>query len=89
LLSAVGRARSENFESAPQDKRRMLVLTRKVQEQIVIPECNLTFTILEIRKGKVRVGVSAPPGVKVHRHEVWMRILEAETDSEPTAGAAV
>jgi carbon storage regulator len=65
----------------------MLVLTRKLGEQVVVPECELTFTILEIHKDKVRVGIAAPIDVKVYRHEVWQRIL-AEADQEAKAAAA-
>jgi carbon storage regulator CsrA len=49
----------------------MLVLTRKCDEQIVLPELGVAFTILEVRGDKVRVGVSAPPEAKVYRHEAW------------------
>lgn len=47
----------------------MLVLSRKCGEQIVINE-NITVTVLEIRGGKVRLGIEAPPEVSVHRREV-------------------
>jgi carbon storage regulator len=52
----------------------MLVLTRKVGEQLVVPEIDLTFTILEVRGDRVRLGVAAPSDVQVHRREVWARI---------------
>lgn len=52
----------------------MLVLNRKVGEQIVVPQCGLTFTILEVQGDKVSVGITAPLEVKVHRREVWERI---------------
>ena len=47
----------------------MLVLSRKVGEQIVIAE-NVTVTVLEIRGGRVRLGIQAPADVPVHRREV-------------------
>jgi carbon storage regulator len=49
----------------------MLVLTRKCNEQVVLPELGVAFTILEVRGDRVRVGVSAPPDTKVYRHEAW------------------
>jgi carbon storage regulator len=52
----------------------MLVLTRKCNEQIVLPELGVAITILEVRGEKVRVGVSAPPDTKVYRHEAWARL---------------
>lgn len=52
----------------------MLVLSRKVSEQIVVPNQGITFTILEIRGERVRLGITAPENVGVFRHEVWERI---------------
>ena len=52
----------------------MLVLTRKVGEKILVPQCQLTVTVLDIASSRVRLGVSAPPGVTVHREEVQKRI---------------
>ena len=52
----------------------MLVLTRKVGETIVVPECLLSMTVLEITPSRVRLGVTAPPGVTVHREEIQKRL---------------
>lgn len=52
----------------------MLVLNRKVGEQIVVPEVGLVFTVLEVQGDKVSVGITAPKDLKVHRREVWERI---------------
>lgn len=52
----------------------MLVLTRKVGEQIVVPQCRLTVTILDAAPGRVRLGITAPPELVVHRSEVYDRI---------------
>jgi carbon storage regulator len=49
----------------------VVVLSRKLREEIVVPEYGLVFTILEIQGNKVRVGVAAPPHVEIHRREVW------------------
>ncbi len=54
----------------------MLVLTRKLREEIVVPHCNLTLTILEVHGDKVSIGITAPSEVRVYRREVWNRILE-------------
>jgi carbon storage regulator len=48
----------------------MLVLTRRVGEEIVVPQCQMTVTVLEATAGKVRLGISAPPEVAVYRSEV-------------------
>lgn len=52
----------------------MLVLTRKIGEQIVVPGCDLVLTVVSIQGDKVRVGINAPVEVEVHRREVWERI---------------
>ncbi len=51
----------------------MLILSRKQGEQIVVPQCQLTVTVLNISRNRVRVGIVAPPNVGVHRAEVVQR----------------
>jgi carbon storage regulator CsrA len=51
----------------------MLVLSRKVNEQIVVPQCDLTVTVLDIAGGRVRLGFSAPANLVVMRREVLQR----------------
>lgn len=50
----------------------MLVLSRKVTEQIVIGEGPdaITIVIVDVDRGKVRVGVSAPRNVRIMRKEL-------------------
>lgn len=52
----------------------MLVLSRKRGQKILLPDLGVTFTILEVRGDRVRVGISAPSGMMVHREEIWQRI---------------
>ena len=48
----------------------MLVLSRKRNEKIVIGD-NITIAVVEIRGDKVRLGITAPEEVSVHRQEVY------------------
>ncbi|MDR2079323.1 MAG: carbon storage regulator CsrA [Treponema sp.] len=48
----------------------MLILSRKVNEKIMIGE-DISVSIIEIRGDQVRIGVSAPKTVKVFRQEVF------------------
>ena len=48
----------------------MLVLTRRIGESIVVPECALTVKILEVRGSKVRLGIEAPRTIKILREEL-------------------
>ena len=56
----------------------MLVLTRKLDESIIIGDVMVTVTY--IGAGKVKLGVTAPRETPVHRGEVWKRIHEAEQE---------
>ena len=51
----------------------MLVLSRKIDEQIVIAD-NIVITVVEIRGDKIRLGIDAPKHVPVHRKEVYEAI---------------
>ncbi len=53
----------------------MLVLTRKLGENIRIGD-SVKITVLEVRSGQVKLGIDAPPDVKVHREEIYARIQE-------------
>ena len=61
----------------------MLMLTRKVGETLTIGD-NIEVTVLEVRGGQVRIGVSAPRDVVVNRKEILNRLNpESEkTDSQ-------
>ncbi len=51
----------------------MLILSRKVNEKIMIGE-DVSVTIIEIRGDQVKIGVEAPKSVKVFRQEVFEAI---------------
>ena len=61
----------------------MLVLSRKVGERIVVPGCDLTITVVQVRGKHVQLGVSAPDDVAIHREEVWQRRSWATADTRP------
>jgi carbon storage regulator len=64
----------------------MLVLTRKVGEEIVIGD-DIRITVLASRGDKVRIGISAPKEVVVDRqeiHEKRMKSVSEEAALTPT-----
>src|SRR5690242_11285834 len=65
----------------------MLVLTRKPNEDIVIPQYGITITPLQVKGDKVRLGVTAPLDVAVYRSEVWDK-MQAECERKQEAVAA-
>ncbi|MFH0781253.1 MAG: carbon storage regulator CsrA [Pseudomonadota bacterium] len=58
----------------------MLVLTRKLGEGIVIGD-DITITIVEMKGGNIRIGIDAPRDMKVHRQEVYDRIVQENKDA--------
>ena len=67
-------------ERAKPNKRRgtrMLVLSRKINETIIIND-NIVITVVDIRGDKVRLGIEAPKDVPVHRQEVYDAIKRGE-----------
>lgn len=55
----------------------MLCLSRKVGESIVIDD-SIVVTVIEIRGDKVRLGVTAPREIDVHRDEIYKAIHGGE-----------
>jgi len=55
----------------------VLVLTRRANQSIVIGS-DVKVTVLEIRGDQVRLGITAPRSVAVHREEVWLELGGAD-----------
>ena len=53
----------------------MLLLTRKLGENIRIGD-DVKITIVEVKGNHVKLGIDAPPSVKVHREEIYERIQQ-------------
>jgi carbon storage regulator len=60
----------------------MLVLSRKVGEKIVIGD-TVVVQVLAVRRGQIRLGISAPPSVSIRREELPRH---APAGSAPAAG---
>lgn len=66
----------------------MLVLTRKVNEEILIGD-NIRIKIVDIGAGRIRLGISAPRDVTVLRDEVIRDFDRPASGSiEPSAKCA-
>jgi len=60
----------------------MLVLSRKINERILIGH-DIVVTVVKLDRNQVRIGIEAPPDVKIWREEVLER-----QQAEPPAAAA-
>ena len=65
----------------------MLILSRKINEKIMIGE-DISVSIIEIRGDQVRIGVDAPKSVKVFRQEVFDAI-KAENKAASQSGVVL
>ncbi len=60
----------------------MLVLSRQKDESIIIGD-NVEITIVDIRGDKVRLGITAPKDIPVHRREVYEAIQREKQSQKP------
>ena len=64
----------------------MLVLSRQKDESIIIGD-DVEIIIVDVRGDKVRLGITAPKNISVHRREVYEAIQREKQqqgeDSEP------
>ena len=65
----------------------MLVLTRKLNQSIKIGD-DVEITVIEVRGDQVRLGVTAPRDVAVHRKEVYLQIQQENRAASSAPDAA-
>ena len=58
----------------------MLILTRRVQESLRVGD-DLVVTVLAVKGGSVRLGISGPRSMPVYREEIYKR-MQAEKAAE-------
>lgn len=65
----------------------MLVFARKKGEEIVIPDLGITIKVIGNKSaGITSIGIEAPVEIRIHRKEIWDKILESgETPPPPAA----
>jgi len=51
----------------------VLILTRRIGETVTIG-ADVTITVVGMKSGQIRLGISAPRDIPVHRQEVFERI---------------
>lgn len=63
----------------------MLILTRRVGETLMIGD-SVTVTVLGVKGNQVRIGITAPKEVAVHREEIFQRIQRDEVGKGSSRG---
>ena len=64
----------------------MLVLSRKLGEKICIGE-NICITVVNVERGKIRLGIDAPRDIPIYRQELLEAKKEKETQETQEAPA--
>ena len=65
----------------------MLVLSRRKDESIMIGD-EVEITIVDVRGDKVRLGITAPKSIPVHRREIYDAIQHEKASKDGKAPAA-
>lgn len=65
----------------------MLVLKRKIGQQIVLPGYGVTIDVVGVGRKQVSLAIAAPPEIPIHRGEVWDRI-HRHCEDQPGGKAA-
>ena len=58
----------------------MLVLTRKINEKIII-STDIVVTVLNVDGDQVKIGIDAPGNISIHRQEVFEDIIRSNREA--------
>jgi carbon storage regulator len=59
----------------------MLVLSRQKDESIMVGD-NVKITVVDVRGDKVRLGITAPKVIPVHRNEIYEKIQRKKAEQQ-------
>jgi len=55
----------------------MLVLTRKMNESIIIQD-NIEICVVNVDRDRVKIGIQAPKDISIHRAEIYEKIKSSD-----------
>ncbi len=59
----------------------MLILTRKEEESLII-DGKIEITVIKSEDGKVKLGITAPKEIEIHRKEIFEKIQEENKEAK-------
>ena len=67
----------------------MLVLTRQIEESVVVGDSDdveklIKVTVISVDRGRVRLGFEAAGNIPILRWEVWQRVREKRRENKRT-----
>ena len=66
----------------------MLVLTRRLKESIMIGD-DIEISIQSIEGDQVKLGISAPKNIEIHRKEIYLSIQQENSSATQTEVNAI
>ena len=57
----------------------MLVLTRKMNESIIIQD-NIEICVVNVDRDRVKIGIQAPKEFSIHRAEIYEKIKNSDVE---------
>lgn len=66
----------------------MLVLTRRLKESIMIGD-DIEISILSIEGDQIKLGISAPKNVDIHRKEIYLAIQQENSSATQTGASSI
>jgi len=67
---------------------KMLVLQRTLEESIMIGD-DIEIKIVDVRGDRVRLAITAPANVSIHRKEIWEAIQRQKKERENESRDAI
>ncbi len=66
----------------------MLVLTRKLNESVIIGD-TIAVTVVAVEGDQVKLGITAPKEISVHRQEVYEQIKKANVEAAKSSSTDI